>query len=71
MLFLHKVCYRMGVIKSLGAHENQLTMGKTKKNLDDLKKDMKTIEKKDMDKISGGKKGKNKKYNGCGGIVPQ
>lgn len=46
-------------------------MGKTKKNLDDLKKDMKTIEKKDMDKISGGKKGKNKKYNGCGGIVPQ
>ena len=61
----------MGIIISLGAHENQLTMGKTKKNLDDLKKDMKTIEKKDMDKISGGKKGKNKKYNGCGGIVPQ
>jgi hypothetical protein len=47
-------------------------MGKSKKNLDDLKKDLKTIKKKDMGKIVGGKKSKNKKWNnGCGGIVPQ
>ena len=48
------------------------TMGKSKKNLDDLKKDLKTIKKNDMNKIVGGKKSKNKKWNnGCGGIVPQ
>jgi hypothetical protein len=47
-------------------------MGKSKKNLDELKKDLKTIKKNDMDKIVGGKKGKNKNWNnGCGGIVPQ
>ncbi|MCB0568777.1 MAG: hypothetical protein KDC66_03390 [Phaeodactylibacter sp.] len=48
-------------------------MGKSKKNLDDLKKDIKTIKKDDQNKIVGGKKGdKNKNWNnGCGGIVPQ
>ena len=47
-------------------------MGKSKKNLEDLKKekDLKTLKKNDMNKIIGGKK--NKKWNnGCGGIVPQ
>jgi hypothetical protein len=48
-------------------------MGKSKKNLDDLKKDLKTIKKDDMNKIVGGKDKKNTKKwnNGCGGIVPQ
>ena len=48
------------------------TMGKSKKNLEDLKKDLKTIEKKDMKKIVGGKN-KNKWNNGsgCSGIIPQ
>jgi hypothetical protein len=51
-------------------------MGKSKKNLDDLKKDLgkkdiKPIKKDDQDKLVGGK-GKNKNWNsGCGGIVPQ
>ncbi len=48
-------------------------MGKSKKNLDDLKKDLKTIKKVDMNKIIGGKNDKaKKKWNsGCGGILPQ
>lgn len=50
-------------------------MGKSKKNLEDLKKDLKTIKKDDMNKIVGGKNDKNKNKwnngNGCGGIVPQ
>lgn len=48
-------------------------MGKSKKSLDDLKKDLKTLKDKDMDKIVGGKKGKDDKKggSGCGGIVPQ
>lgn len=46
-------------------------MGKPKKNLKDLKKDLKTIKKDDMNKITGGKKKKKKWNNGCGGIVPQ
>lgn len=49
-------------------------MGKSKKSLDDLKKDLKTLKDKDMDKIIGGKKGKKddkKGGSGCGGIVPQ
>ncbi len=48
-------------------------MGKPKKNLDDLKKDLKTLKKKDMKKIVGGKDDKKKKKwnNGLGGIVPQ
>ncbi|MEN0002944.1 MAG: hypothetical protein AAF798_02325 [Bacteroidota bacterium] len=49
-------------------------MGKSKK-LKDLKKDndLKTLKKKDMNKIIGGKSDKkNKNWNGgCGGIVPQ
>ncbi len=48
-------------------------MGKPKKSLDDLKKDLKTLQKKDMKKIVGGKndKKKDKWNNGCGGFVPQ
>jgi len=49
-------------------------MGKSKKNLDDLKKDekLKPIKKKDMNKITGGKKDKKRKWNkGCGDILPQ
>ncbi len=48
-------------------------MGKSKKKLDDLKKDLKTLKKKDMKKIVGGKNDKKKKNwnNGLGGIVPQ
>ncbi|HMN88434.1 MAG TPA: hypothetical protein PKD70_01050 [Saprospiraceae bacterium] len=50
-------------------------MGKSKKNIDDLKKEkgMKPIPKGDMTKITGGKNDKNKKKhnNGCGGILPQ
>ena len=45
-------------------------MRKSKKKLDDLKKDLKTLKKKDMKKIVGGKK-KNKWNSGLGGIVPQ
>ncbi len=46
-------------------------MGKSKKNLDELKKKIKPIKKEDMKKVVGGKK-KNKKWNnGCGGILPQ
>jgi hypothetical protein len=48
-------------------------MGKPKddkKNLDDLKKDLKTVKKDDMKNIRGGKGGKNWN-NGCGGIIPQ
>lgn len=48
-------------------------MGKSKKNIEDLKKkqkDLKPLQKKDMNKIIGGKK--NKKWNNsCGGILPQ
>lgn len=33
-------------------------MGKSKKSLEDLKNDLKTLKDKDMDKIIGGKKGK-------------
>ena len=48
-------------------------MGKSKKKLDDLKKDLKTLKKKDMKKIVGGKNGKKKKKwnSGLGGSVPQ
>lgn len=47
-------------------------MGKSKKNLADLKKDLRTIKKVDMKKIVGGKNKKKKKWNnGCGGIIPQ
>ena len=47
-------------------------MGKDKKNIDDLKKDLKTLKKEEMVKITGGKKGKDKSSNnGCGGILPQ
>lgn len=47
-------------------------MGKDKKNLNDVKKDIKTIKKEDMKKIVGGKKDRDNKWNnGCGGILPQ
>ncbi len=46
-------------------------MGKAKKNLDDLKKDLKALKKTEMKKIVGGKKKKRKWNNGCGGILPQ
>ncbi len=46
-------------------------MGKAKKNLDDLKKDLKELKKADMQKITGGKKKKKKWGFGCGGILPQ
>ena len=36
-------------------------MGKSKKKLDDLKKDLKTLQKKDMKKIVGGKNDNKKK----------
>lgn len=44
-------------------------MGRSKKNLDDIKKDIESIKKEDMKKIVGGKKKSWSK--GCGGIVPQ
>ena len=57
---------------ALAVFQKHTTMGKSKKNLDKLKKDIKTIKKDDMKKIVGGKKGKNDKWkNGCGGILPQ
>jgi len=48
-------------------------MGKNKKKLSELKKDLKTLKKEEMIKIVGGKKGKRKPQsnNGCGGILPQ
>ena len=47
-------------------------MAKGKKSIADVKKDgqLKTLKKKEMSKILGGKK-KRKWNNGCGGIVPQ
>lgn len=52
-------------------------MGKDKKSLDELKKEIKTIDKKDQEKVRGGSsdkekdKEKNKWNSGLGGIVPQ
>lgn len=48
-------------------------MGKSKKKLEDLKKDLKTLKEVDMKKIVGGKNDKKRKKwnNGCGGILPQ
>lgn len=52
-------------------------MGKdTKKSLDELKDDLKTINKSEQDKVRGGTgkdkdKEKNKWNSGLGGIVPQ
>jgi hypothetical protein len=50
-------------------------MGKSKKDLKDLKKekDIQPIKKVDLNKIVGGKNDKknNKWNNGCGGILPQ
>ena len=55
--------------------KTEYAMGKTKKNLDEIKKEkgLKPIPKDDMNKITGGKSGKNKKKpnRGCGGILPQ
>ena len=48
-------------------------MGKKEKNLDELTKSLKTVKKKDMKNIRGGKRpNKGKNWNdGCGGIIPQ
>lgn len=48
-------------------------MRKKKTNLDELKKSLKTIKKRDMKYIRGGKKTrKGKNWNdGCGGTIPQ
>jgi hypothetical protein len=48
-------------------------MRKKKVNLDELKKSLKTVKKKDMKKLTGGKKrNKGKNWNdGCGGPIPQ
>lgn len=52
-------------------------MGKDKKSLNDLKDDLKTLDKKDQEKVRGGSsdkdkdKEKNKWNSGLGGIVPQ
>ena len=48
-------------------------MGKSKKNLKEIKKDkdLKPLPKDDMNKITGGKKGKKKHNNACGCILPQ
>lgn len=49
-------------------------MGKDKKNLEDLKKDLKTLNKEEMTKIVGGRNGKSNKSqwnDSCGGILPQ
>jgi hypothetical protein len=50
-------------------------MGKDKKNLDELKKDLKTISKSEQEKVRGGSSDKDREKNrwnsGLGGIVPQ
>ena len=48
-------------------------MGRNKKKIKDLQKNIKTMDKVDMKKIIGGKKGKRGKFwnGGCGGILPQ
>jgi len=50
-------------------------MGKDKKSLNDLKDDLKTLDKKDQEKVRGGSSDKDKEKNkwnsGLGGIVPQ
>ncbi len=52
-------------------------MGKDKKSLDELKDEIKTINKSEQDKVRGGssdkdkEKEKNKWNSGLGGIVPQ
>ncbi len=56
---------------------NHSTMGKDKKSLDELKDDLKTINKSEQEKVRGGNsdkekdKEKNKWNSGLGGIVPQ
>ncbi len=47
-------------------------MAKGKKSsIEDLKKGNKTLDKKDMNQVSGGKKNRPWGGGGCGGIVPQ
>ena len=52
-------------------------MGKDKKNLDELKKALKTISKSEQEKVRGGSsdkekdRDKNRWNSGLGGIVPQ
>ncbi len=63
----------LGFIGQLLSHRVLKTvyiMGKKKKTLEDLKKDLNTLPKKDLKKIQGGKKGRNWN-NGCGRIIPQ
>jgi len=53
---------------------NWLAMGKSKKRLDDLKKDLKELKKEEMKNIVGGRDKKNrwKRWlNICGNILPQ
>ena len=58
--------------KAFTVFQKHTTMGKPKKKIDKLQKDVKPLKKEDMKKIVGGKKGKNDKWkNGCGGILPQ
>ncbi len=44
---------------------------KSKKNLDDLKKDLQIMTDEDMNRVKGGKKTSNKWNPSCGGIIPQ
>lgn len=46
-------------------------MAKEKKSIEDLKKDQKTLDKKEMKKVTGGKRKRLWGGRGCGGIVPQ
>jgi hypothetical protein len=46
-------------------------MAKEKKSIEDLKKGQKPLDKKDMKKVTGGKRKRRWGGRGCGGIVPQ
>jgi bacteriocin-like protein len=55
-------------------YPNRFAMGKSKKRLDDLKKDLKELKKEEMKNIVGGRDKKNrwKRWlNICGNILPQ
>ncbi|MGB3546443.1 MAG: hypothetical protein WBA17_05685 [Saprospiraceae bacterium] len=46
-------------------------MANTKKSIDELKKSNKTLDKKKMDKVKGGKRRDGWGRRGCGNITPQ
>jgi hypothetical protein len=50
---------------------NETGMAKEKKSIEDLKKNQKPLDKKDMKKVTGGKRKRRWGGRGCGGIVPQ